>query len=559
MSTLDGIFDKLEPQPALEPVEITEAPAKKARQSETKSKEVKEPKPVYRTYEDFPFLDLQVYAGLDCIATSELLARTFPIITEEPDFVVPNASGQMVKTRAPAIIESIHRVEMPAHEFIIDLELNGLEYDVEENRRYSRLMTEEVLMLEDRIFSQIGKRINLDSGPEVAELLYRERGFEVPFRTKSGEPSTDGEALLTLAGLDPMGGKYVTEDPDLQFLADMAKRRDINSVHNTFIKTYVEDFVKRDGRIHPTYNLFGTSSFRITGEDPNLTQLPRAKHGYNVRSCYRVKEGNVFVAFDFSSAEVKILGALCKDPTLLKAIEEGLDFHSFSASQMLGIPYDEFMAVLGEKSNPLSKTYKTARQNAKALTFGILYGSSVNGIAMNLNISKEEAERLIALYFKTYPKIEEYVNNSHRMALWNQYVITPFGQRKQEYGTHKVFKSTAAYNAALRNSQNVRVQSTTSTLGLVVFSNLNEAIKKFGGMSICTVYDSIELEVPIERAAEAVETCFYYMDEWPVQTFDFLDLPIGVEGEIGTNWGNLETVHRGVTQAEIEAMISKMH
>lgn len=85
-----------------------------------------------------------------------------------------------------------------------------------------------------------------------------------------------------------------------------------------------------------------------------------------------------------------------------------------------------------------------------------MYGSSVNGIAMNLNVSKEEAERLIGLYFKAYPGVLKYVQDTHRMAEWNQFVITPFGQRKMEYGTHSVFKQTAAYNAALRNSQNVR-------------------------------------------------------------------------------------------------------
>lgn len=519
----------------------------------------KDEKPIYRTYEDFPFEQLQQYAGLDCIATSELLARTFPAIIEEPEIILPDAQGQMVRGRAPAIIDSIQRIEMPAHEFILDLEINGIQYDIDENRRIQKRMNEEVSELEERIYSQVPSHWNLDSGTDVAYFLYEERGFTPPFMTKGGEPATDGEALLMLSGLDPMGGKYVTPDPALQYLADMAKRRDIVSVRRTFIDTYIEDFVKRTGRIHPNYNLFGTSSFRITGDNPNLTQLPRAKHGYNVRSCYVVRDGYVFIAFDFSSAEVKILGALCKDPTLLKAIADGLDFHSFSASQMLGIPYDEFMAVLADKANPLAKQYKVARQNAKALTFGILYGSSVNGIALALNLSKDEAERLIALYFKTYPKIEEYVQNSHKMALWNQFVITPFGQRKQEYGTHKVFKPTASYNAALRNSQNVRVQSTTSTLGLVVFSNLNEAIKKLGGMSICTVYDSIEMEVPIVRAAEAIETAFYYMDEWPVETFDFLDLPIGVEGEIGRSWGSLETVHRGVTQAEIEALLATMH
>jgi DNA polymerase-1 len=260
---------------------------------------------------------------------------------------------------------------MVAHEFIIDLEINGIVYDKARNRSFSRQMTEEILGLEDSIFSAIGKRINLDSGVEVGKLLYAEHGLTAPFTTKGGDPSTDGEALLTLAGLDPTGYQYVSPDPAKQYLADMAKRKDINSVHNTFIKTYIEDFVRRDGRIHPSYNLHGTSSFRITGDNPNLTQLPRPKHGYNVRECYTVESGHIFIAADWSSAEVKILGALSKDPALLKAIADGLDFHSFSASQMIGVPYAEFIEILGNKQHPLAKQYKLARQNAKALTFGI--------------------------------------------------------------------------------------------------------------------------------------------------------------------------------------------
>jgi DNA polymerase-1 len=515
-------------------------------------------KPVYKTYEDFPPEDLYLYAGLDCIATSELLSRLYPHTVREPKLLAPGKNGEMVETRAPAIIKSNHEILMPSLEFIIDLELNGLQYDCDENRRTSARMVREIAEFDDRIFSAIGKRINLDSGTEVGAYLYGERGFTAPFQTKSGDDSTDGQALLTLAGLDHRANLYVTPDPAFQFLADMAKRRDINSVHNTFVRTYIEDWVKRDGRIHPSYNLHGTSSFRITGDNPNLTQLPRPKHGYNVRHCFTVRDGHLFIAFDFSSAEVKILGALCKDPNILRAIAEGLDFHSFSASSMLGVPYAEFVAAL-KAGGELGAKYKHYRQIAKILTFSILYGSSEGGIAMQLGVSKAEAQGYIKMYFDAYPGMAGFIEDSHRMAIWNQYVVTPFGQRKQQFGTYPVFKPTAAYNAALRNSANVRVQSTTSTLGLVVFSHLNEAIKKLGGMSICTVYDSIEMEIPIERAAEAIETAFYYMDEWPVQHFDFLDLPIGVEGEIGTSWGNLQTIHRGVNQNDIGRLLSTMH
>lgn len=324
----------------------------------------------YLTYEDFEYENLLTYAGIDCLVTSGLLSKVFPGICEEPSFKIVGVDGNPITIQAPAIIKSISEVEMVAHEYILDLEINGLKYDVDRNQAFSKRMVQEIDELEDGIFRKTGK-FNWNSGLEMQQLLYERCKFEPPTLTKSGEPSTDGDALLMLAGIDPMSFKYVAEDPEKQWLANLAKMKDINSTHNTFVRTYVDDFVKRDGRLHPSYNLHGTSSFRITGSDPNLTQLPRAKHGYNLRECYTVEPGYIFLAADWSSAEVKVLGALSGDKALLKAIELRYDFHSFSASQMIGVPYEEFMAILADKSHPSAKTYKQTRQSAKALTFGI--------------------------------------------------------------------------------------------------------------------------------------------------------------------------------------------
>lgn len=526
---------------------------------EPKSNESK----IYETYEDFDFDKLCLYAGMDNIATSTVLSKLMPDLVEPLSHRIEDHLGVRRGINAPSILSVNDNVTKIALEYVLDMEMNGLKYDINRNREISALMQTEIDDLESKIFTHIGKKINLDSGKEVITYLYDELKLTPPSYTKSGAPSTDGEALLTLAGLDPINPPrdYITPDPSKQFLAWMAKRKDLNSVHNTFIKTYITDFVKRTGRIHPSYNLHGTSSFRITGDNPNLTQLPRPKHGYNVRECYTVDDGYVMIAFDFSSAEVKILGALCKDKNMLKAIKEGLDFHSFSASSMIGVPYEVFVDEISDKSKPKYKEYKSLRQTAKILTFSIIYGSSVAGIAMQLNISVEEAQRLVNLYFEAYPGIKKFIESSHYEALTNRKIITPFGQRRWEYGANPVFKGTAAYNAALRNSQNVRVQSPTSTLGLIVFAHLNKALKKLDSRckAICTVYDSAEFEIPIPIAAEAAEICFYYMNDWPEQNFPWLGLQIGVEGEIGFNWGQLEVIHRGVTQEEILDILRKMN
>lgn len=496
----------------------------------------------YSTYEDFPVEDLLTYAGLDCIATSGVMSKTWPTISAEVPYIQVK-EGTKKQQRLMSIAESMENYTMPFHEFICDMEINGILYDTNKNREIARRMTADLLEVEGSLYSET-RGVDLDSGKALGDFLYNVKGFTPPYKTKHGDPSTDGEALKQLA-----------KSTGLSWLADIGKRNDIASTYRTFIRDYIEEHVKRDGRIHPSYNLNGTSSFRITGDNPNLTQLPRPKHGYNIRECFRVADGNVFLAFDFSSAEVKVLGALCRDPNLLRAIREGLDFHSYSASAMHGIPYEDFVAILKDETHPLRNKYKEMRQVAKVLTFSILYGSTANGVAMQLGLTVEKASELIAMYFRAYPGIETFIKDAHEMAMLNNFIMTPFNQRKWEFGTRKEFKYTAAFNACKRNAQNVLIQSTTSTLGLYCFTHLNEKIKALGGKSLCTVYDSIEIEIPVERAAEAIEAAYYYMNDFPQKKFDWLDFPIGVDGEIGYNWGELESAPRGITQEQILELV----
>jgi len=165
-------------------------------------------------------------------------------------------------------------------------------------------------------------------------------------------------------------------------------------------------------------------------------------------------------------------------------------------------------------------------------------------------LEKSKAVELIALYFNTFPGIKNFIESAHKMAQFNKYVITPLGQRKRELGAHDCFKSTASYNASLRNGQNVLIQSTTSSVGLVTFAELNNRLKHLGTLGTCTVYDSLEAAVPIQHIAEAINIGYDTLNNWPVETFDFLELPIGCDGEIGLSWGELRHVKQGVTQEE---------
>lgn len=177
---------------------------------------------------------------------------------------------------------------------------------------------------------------------------------------------------------------------------------------------------------------------------------------------------------------------------------------------------------------------------------------------MQLGLTKERAEELMDLYFGLYPGIKTYIECSHNMAELNHYVFSWFGQRKMTYGAMPVFKGTAVYNGSKRLAQNVRVQNAASSFGLDCFAHFSNAIKPLGGKSLCTVYDSIEVSAPIDRAAEVIEIGFYELDDHPLKRFPWLELPVGCDAEIGFNWGDVRHVHRGITQEEILEELAKL-
>ena len=494
------------------------------------------------TYEEYSFDSLNTYAGIDCIVTLDLLKELFPTLVSEQKYNSWDGK-QYIETRAPPILTELLSIKTLALEFTCDLRIVGMCYDIQANKVLDERMQRDIDSTKDRIFAAVGKEIPL-SGNGLVSFLYLEKGFKSPIRTAKDDDSASGDALLALY-----------EEHKLEWLMDIKRCQDLTSMHNGFVKTYIDDYVKNDGRIHCQYHLNGTSSHRISSSDPNMLNMPSAfkDYGYGLRNLYTSTPGYTLLAFDFSSCEVKVLAAICRDPNMIHACVNNYDFHSFSAAMIMGIPYEEFLARKGEPE------FKKARQDAKAVTFGILYGSSVGGVAYGLGVSVGEAQAIIDSYFNAFPLVKEFIDKAHKEALANEFVFSPLGQRKAQFGAHPMFRGSAVYNGSMRNAQNVQIQGPASTLGLICFAMLNRALKDIGGRAVLTVYDSVEFEVPYGREAEAVEMAFYYLDDWPVENFEFLDFPIGCDGELGPTFGTLKHVHRGISQEECEAILAETY
>lgn len=314
------------------------------------------------SYEDYDFNSLCLYAGIDNIVTSDLLSALRDSVFKDTPYILRNGR-EKVKGIAPSIWKEHQEIKMPALRFMVDMEVNGILYDCDANRTMAALMRNRISELEDIIYPAIGytpDTINLDSGVDMINLLYGRMGFTPEVFTKKHQPAVSGDAI-----------KAIHKKTGQDWLLSLAERNDITSMYGSFVGTYIEDWVKSDGRVHPNYNLHGTSSHRISSDNPNLLNLPNPAHGFNIRNLYIVDPGYAFLTFDFSSCEVKILAALCKDEKMMEAILAGLDFHSYTASLMYNIPYDELREVLEQEEHPLKKDYKAKRQNAKAVTLNL--------------------------------------------------------------------------------------------------------------------------------------------------------------------------------------------
>ncbi len=307
------------------------------------------------TYEDFDFDELNLYAGIDTIVTLDLLKALMPALTHRPRYR-SYVGGVMSEVRAPDVFTELIDVKALALEFTCDLKICGMHYDIEANRAMGLKMQADMAQTKEVIDDIAGIDVPM-SGGDFYNYLYRTRGYVSEIKTKNGDDATSGDALESLAESYP-------EDEDL--LHAMKRFIDVRAMFNGFINGYVEKFVKYDSRIHCDYLLHGTSSHRISSQNPNLLNMPRGYYGYNIRDLYTATPGYTLLAFDFSSCEVKILAALSGDENMIYACEQGYDFHSFSASLMMGISYEEFLR------NKHIKEFKDQRQYAKTVGGGLL-------------------------------------------------------------------------------------------------------------------------------------------------------------------------------------------
>ncbi|SDH38337.1 DNA polymerase I [Leifsonia sp. 98AMF] len=375
----------------------------------------------------------------------EVLGETLPV--SDPNQLVPIndavspateawyirrvAEGQMIAldegTRA--VLDDI---ELPLVAVLAEMELNGVSMDSEVLARLRGQLTDKANDYAAQAYAQIGHEINLGSPKQLQQVLFEELGMPKTRATKTGY-STDAGSLADLQEKNPH-----------PFLGLLLQHRDATKLKQ--IVETLERSVEVDGRIHTTYDQTGTSTGRISSNDPNLQNIPiRTEEGREIRSAFRHGEGfETLLTADYSQIEMRIMAHLSEDPGLIEAFNAGEDLHRFVGARVFGVDPSEVTSAM--------------RTKVKAMSYGLAYGLSAFGLSKQLRIETSEARQLMTDYFERFGAVRDYLRNVVEQARVDGFTETIFGRRRpfaDLTSTNRVLRENAerqALNAPIQGS-----------------------------------------------------------------------------------------------------------
>lgn len=336
--------------------------------------------------------------------------------------------------------------------------------------------------------------VSLGSSVDLPQLMYSEEGFnfEVIKKNDSGKPSTDEETLTNL--------RLTVKKPDSPkavFLDSLLELRGLEKMY----KTYIEGWHKKtqdDGRLHGRFLIHGTTSGRLSSKEPNAQQIPKTSVDPNIKKQLVAPKGTLYIASDFSQAELRIMAHLSGDETYLNAFNSGQDPHLAIAATKYHVPYEEALKIYEDENHPDHKIWKVRRKQAKQIAFGLIYGIGAKLLAVKLSdpksgiiVTPEEAQKEMDIFFGQHPKLKTFLKKQEKFLRKNGYLVSLFGRKRRLPQIYSSDRGEEAY--ALRLSLNFPCQSAASDMclfGSILIYYLMRQGKLPPTKSVCLVHDA---------------------------------------------------------------------
>lgn len=337
--------------------------------------------------------------------------------------------------------------------------------------------------------------VSLGSPVDLPELMYSEEGFnfEVIKKNDSGnKPSTDEETLTNL--------RLTVKKPDSPkavFLDSLLELRGLEKMYKTYIEGWHEK-TQDDDRLHGRFLIHGTTSGRLSSAEPNAQQIPKTSVDPNIKKQLVAPKGTLYIASDFSQAELRIMAHLSGDETYLNAFNSGQDPHLAIAATKYHVPYEEALKIYEDENHPDHKIWKVRRKQAKQIAFGLIYGIGAKLLAVKLSdpksgiiVTPEEAQKEMAIFFGQHPKLKTFLKKQEKFLRKNGYLVSLFGRKRRLPQIYSSDRGEEAY--ALRLALNFPCQSAASDMclfGSILIYYLMRQGKLPSTKSVCLVHDA---------------------------------------------------------------------
>lgn len=336
--------------------------------------------------------------------------------------------------------------------------------------------------------------VSLGSSVDLPQLMYSEEGFnfEVIKKNDSGKPSTDEETLTNL--------RLTVKKPDSPkavFLDSLLELRGLEKMYKTYIEGWHEK-TQDDDRLHGRFLIHGTTSGRLSSAEPNAQQIPKTSVDPNIKKQLVAPKGTLYIASDFSQAELRIMAHLSGDETYLNAFNSGQDPHLAIAATKYHVSYDEALKIYEDENHPDHKIWKVRRKQAKQIAFGLIYGIGAKLLAVKLSdpksgiiITQEEAQKEMDIFFGQHPKLKTFLKKQEKFLRKNGYLVSLFGRKRRLPQIYSSDRGEEAY--ALRLALNFPCQSAASDMclfGSILIYYLMRQGKLPPTKSVCLVHDA---------------------------------------------------------------------
>ncbi len=406
----------------------------------------------------------------------------------------------------------LHELEIPTAEILCQMEANGILIKRPFLNELSKRFDEEIIALEKRAYEVAGEEFNLGSPKQLGEILFEKLGVPGGKKTKSGQYST-GEAVLSKID-------HPLVDITLEY-------RGLSKLKSTYTDALDSVADSETDRVHTSYHQALTSTGRLSSTDPNLQNIPiRTATGRLIRQAFIAPEGRVILAADYSQIELRLMAHFSGDKNLTDAFNEGLDIHAATAAEVLG--------------KDVADVTSTERRNAKAINFGLLYGMSAFGLAKQLQMSRNEAQDYIDMYFDRYPGVKNYMINTRASAHEQGYVETILGRKL--YTPDITHSNRMVKQGAERAAINAPLQGSAADLIKLAMIAVDKVLPKAQAKMLLQVHDELVFEVDSDKVDEISQLITNAMQDvltttavekgWSVE----FAVPLLVETGAGENW-----------------------